>query len=40
MDRHVTFFYAPQTRASGTLALLEALQADTRPRSARVECST
>lgn len=28
MHRHVTFFYAPQTRASGTLALLEALQAD------------
>lgn len=28
MNRHVTFFYAPQTRASGTLALLEALQAD------------
>lgn len=28
MNRHVTFFYAPQTRATGTLALLEALQAD------------
>jgi glutathione S-transferase len=28
MNRHVTLFYAPQTRASGTLALLEALQAD------------
>ncbi len=28
MDRHVTFFYAPQTRATGTLALLEALEAD------------
>lgn len=28
MDRHVTFFYAPQSRATGTLALLEALQAD------------
>lgn len=28
MDRHVTFFYAPQSRATGTLAVLEALQAD------------
>lgn len=28
MDRHVIFFYAPQSRATGTLALLEALQAD------------
>lgn len=28
MSRHVTLFYAPRTRASGTLALLEALQAD------------
>jgi glutathione S-transferase len=28
MNRHVTFFYAPQSRATGTLAVLEALQAD------------
>lgn len=28
MDRHVTFFYAPHSRASCTLALLEALGAD------------
>jgi glutathione S-transferase len=27
-SRHVTLFYAPQTRASGALALLEELQAD------------
>lgn len=28
MDRHVTLFYAPHTRAGGTLAVLEALDAD------------
>ncbi|MFP7722365.1 glutathione S-transferase family protein [Lysobacter sp. A3-1-A15] len=28
MNRQITFFYAPQTRASGTLALLEALGAE------------
>ncbi|GAB2508810.1 glutathione S-transferase family protein [Lysobacter humi (ex Lee et al. 2017)] len=28
MDRHITFFYAPQSRATGTLAVLEALEAD------------
>lgn len=28
MNRHVTFYYAPQSRASCTLALLEALEAD------------